>query len=659
MNPGELFAECFLILELVKDDQIGQKYIAEDQRDHNKVILKVLSMSDTADADTFSRFVREAELVRSVRHDNILNTLDSGEYEESVFIATEYEEGIYLDTLLSEQGPMLQIEALNTVKPIASALEYVWDAQNIVHRGINPASIIITDDNKIKLSGFDVAKSSDEFSMDLTTAGFSIGNPQYMSPEQTRADENLDFHSDMYSLGLVIYEILTGSKAYSDTNPMRLMSKQLNDPLPDPKELQPAITDDCVEFLNKMCAKDTADRYASWQDCLTALDAAIESAENAPEDPEGMAETCIDDPDIYASGIIAEPEEEPEAEIGPGTYIGNGYEIDSKIGSASLGDIYLAYNDETSQLVRIKVLPSSMHNDQERVERFFREMKISETLKHENLLSVLESGEDAGRHYIVNEYAEGLTLADHIGRYGPLDEKDSLTFIADIAKVLEHAWQQSKLIHRDIKPQNILITKKEKSAKLMDFGIAKELEDESNLDLTGAGFTIGTPEYMSPEQCRAEENLDFRTDMYSLGLTLYECLTKQKAFEDANAMKLMQKQLNEQPKKPSKLNSKVSAGAEAIILTMLAKDASDRYSSWQDLFNHIEQVKTGEMAGTAVPVDESYVDPSTAPTETRLPDNQAAIEAEAERLKPKNSQLPLFIGIGVVILIIVLVVALK
>ena len=124
-------------------------------------------------------------------------------------------------------------------------------------------------------------------------------------------------------------------------------------------------------------------------------------------------------------------------------------------------------------------------------------------------------------------------------------------------------------------------------------------------------------------------------------------------------MKLMQKQLNEQPKKPSKLNSKVSAGAEAIILTMLAKDASDRYSSWQDLFNHIEQVKTGEMAGTAVPVDESYVDPSTAPTETRLPDNQAAIEAEAERLKPKNSQLPLFIGIGVVILIIVLVVALK
>ena len=655
MNQGELFAECYLILEKLNDDQTGNKYIAEDQRDRNKVFLKTLSAEDTSDADALSRFAREAELARSVKHNNILNTIDSGEYEDILFLATEYEEGIHLDTLLSEQGSMPQIEALSTIKPIASALEYVWNAQNIVHRGISPSAILITDDNKIKLSGFEVAKASDAYSLDLTTAGFSIGNPQYMSPEQTRADENLDFHSDMYSLGLVIYEILTGTKAYTDTNPMRLMSKQLNEPLPDARELRPSVTEDCAAMLSKMCSKDCANRYPDWTSCITAIDEAIISAENAPDDPEDLNATCTDDPSTYSSGIIAEPEEQPEAEIGPGTFIGNGYEIDSKIGSASLGDIYLAYNDETSQLVRIKVLPTSMHDDSERVERFFREMKISENMKHDNLLAVLESGEDAGRHYIVNEYAEGLTLQDHIGRYGPLDEKQSLQLISEIAAVLDHAWQQSKLIHRDIKPQNILITKADTKAKLMDFGIAKELEDESNLDLTGAGFTIGTPEYMSPEQCRAEDNLDFHTDMYSLGLTLYECVTKKKAFEDPNTMKLMQKQLNENPTPPSKLNPAISAGTEAIILTMLAKDTSARFATWQDFFNNVKQVLTGE---TTVDASTNITqDISTAPTETRMPDNRAAIEAEATQLNKKDNKL-IFIIAGVVILVIILAIIL-
>ena len=651
MNPGELFAECYLILEKLNDDQAGNKYTAEDQRDHTQVFLKTLSAEDTSDADTLSRFAREAELARSVKHDNILNTIDSGEYEDTLFLATEYEEGIHLDDLLNEQGPMLQIEALNTIKPIACALEHVWNAQNIVHRGISPTSILITDDNQIKLSGFEVAKASDAYSLDLTTAGFSIGNPQYMSPEQTRAEENLNFHSDMYSLGLVIYEILTGAKAYTDTNPMRLMSKQLNDPLPNARDLRPAITEDCIAMLSKMCAKNISDRYPDWASCITAIETAVTTAENAPTDPEDLNATCTDDPSIYSSGIIAEDEEQPEAEIGPGTFIGNGYEIDSKIGSASLGDIYLAYNDETSQLVRIKVLPASMHDDPERVERFFREMKISEKLKHDNLLTVLESGEDAGRHYIVNEYAEGLTLQDHIGRYGPLDEKQSLQLVSDIASVLDHAWQQSKLIHRDIKPQNVLITKSDTKAKLMDFGIAKELEDENNLDLTGAGFTIGTPEYMSPEQCRAEENLDFHTDMYSLGLTLYECVTKQKAFEDANPMKLMQKQLNENPTAPSKVNPKLSSGAEVIILTMLAKDASDRFTTWQDFFNNVNQVLVGES--TVNSSTKEAQDISTAPTETRIPDNRAAIEAEAAQLNNKDTKL-IFIIAGVVILLIIL-----
>ncbi len=117
-------------------------------------------------------------------------------------------------------------------------------------------------------------------------------------------------------------------------------------------------------------------------------------------------------------------------------------------------------------------------------------------LAHPNLLSVIEAGEDNGRYYLVTEYEEGISYHDYIGRYGPLHERDALTFLSQIAEVLSYAWKEQKLLHREIKPENILIKEDSKEAKLTDFGVAKPMTDEA-LNLTGMGFTIGTPDYMS------------------------------------------------------------------------------------------------------------------------------------------------------------------
>ena len=624
MGPQEndVFAERYKITEKIGQDQFGTRFFAEDSETGANVQVKTLPPQMHTDDEARSRFLREIQLLSSIRHPGIVSVLESGEIDGLFYLIAEHEEGIDLENYLAAQGKLPEKDAVNLIIPVIECLKHVWEDQQIVHRDIKPEKIFITDDNKVKILDLGLAKSLSNDTMELTGAGFAIGTPDYMSPEQA-GGEDLDYRSDMYSLGLVLYQMVTAQKAFSGPV-MEVMNKQMTEMPPSPSEVG-GVSERCSNIIEKMIQKSPDDRFGSWDECIEAMHLLLDSTimesdlqfdvkdfevdqaddfEPSFENLTGDDDGAFGAPKVNASGIILEEEEAVEESamgldtpapprevdvIEPGSIIGNGYEIDRQVGSGSMGDIYLAFSEESDKLVQVKILPAHMTDDQEKVERFLQEIKITASLQHGNLLCVLEAGEDNGRYYLVTEYEEGISYHDYIGRYGPLPEKDALRFLAQIADVLKYAWAEKKLLHREIKPENILIKEGSKEAKLTDFGVAKTLEGDS-LNLTGMGFTIGTPDYMSPEQVRGEEDLDFRSDMYAIGLVLYESLTKQKVFQSDNVMQLMTMQMNDPHKPIRSVNGEVSKYCAELIDRLLCKEKEGRFESWDDLLRAMHRV---------------------------------------------------------------------
>jgi serine/threonine protein kinase len=278
------------------------------------------------------------------------------------------------------------------------------------------------------------------------------------------------------------------------------------------------------------------------------------------------------------------------SEIGPGSVIGKGYKLGDKIGESSLGDLYLATNEADGSQVRVEVLAGQEADDEEKVQRLLQEIELIASLQHPNITAALDAGQDDGAYYLVTAYEPGKTLEETLSG-GAVAESAALGYVASIAEALKYAWQERKILHRDIKPSSIFITEDD-SAKLIGFGIAKSSEGQS-MGLTGVGFTIGTPEYMSPEQIRAEGDLDFRSDMYALGCVLYEAATGTLVFTADAPILLMHMHMDEEHEPASTRNGDVSANCSAVIDKMLAKDREDRYESWQDLIEDLNLVAGG------------------------------------------------------------------
>ncbi|NQZ57412.1 MAG: protein kinase, partial [Lentisphaeraceae bacterium] len=520
-----------------------------------------------------------------------------------------------------------------------------------------------------KSSDVGVAKSFSDVSMELKGSGFTMGTPDYMSPEQVNGDD-LDFKADMYSLGLVLYELVTGTRAF-EGSVMEVLNRQLTEMPPRASTQNSSISESCSGVIDRMIQKAAADRYHTWGACSDALKLVIASTV-CDVDVLGKSSLSMPTNDdlVNASGIILDDDSLKEGTVEvrefkaveAGFIIGNGYEIDRKIGDGAMGEIFLAVDEEKDRLVQVKLLSPSLIGDREKVERLLQEMDITSSLSHPNLLSVIEGGEDNGRYYLVTEYEDGITLEDYLGRYAPLDERDALDFLVQISQVLSYAWHEKKLLHREIKPSNILVNEDTKQVKLTDFGVAKSLEGDS-LNLTGVGFTIGSPEYMSPEQVRGDEDIDSRSDMYAVGLVLYEALAGRKPFQAESVMALMNMQMTEQHKSLRNINPKVSKPCSDLVDRLLAKNRDQRYSTWSEMLKAMKKARAGEAVtqidlsntlprdGVAFPAQQTAASPGFQRTRTG---SHLDVLPPIEKRGRSNMKLWLVVSVAVLILLIIL-----
>ncbi len=250
------------------------------------------------------------------------------------------------------------------------------------------------------------------------------------------------------------------------------------------------------------------------------------------------------------------------------------YELRRRIAQGGMAEVYLAYDRRVRRQVAVKVLYG---RDEPFVRRFEREALAVGALSHNHILPLYDFGEQSPWYYLVMPYVDGCTLRDYLFQHKPLTLEEAASFLSQIASALQHAHDQG-VVHRDVKPSNILL-RQDGYAYLVDFGLAKAMEGAEAL--TSVGAMVGTPEYMAPEQSNGMS--DYRSDIYSLGIILYQMLTGQLPFSAASPVAVSLKHIQSIPAAPRTLNSTIPQSIEDVILTAMAKDADERYQAAKDL----------------------------------------------------------------------------
>src|SRR5919199_223523 len=271
------------------------------------------------------------------------------------------------------------------------------------------------------------------------------------------------------------------------------------------------------------------------------------------------------------------------------------YRILRKLGSGGMANVYLAEDQELGRRVAIKILNDRHANDDQFVERFRREAKNAAALSHPNIVSIYDRGEAEGTYYIAMEFIDGRSLKELIVSRGPAPLTVAVEYARQILSALRFAHRHG-IVHRDIKPHNALVDA-EGRVKVTDFGIARA----GTSQMTEAGSIVGTAQYLSPEQAKGTP-VDQRSDVYSLGIVLYELLTGEVPFKGDTPVEIAMRHLSTVPEPPSAKRAEVPHDLDLVVMRALAKDPGDRYTSAEEMDADLERVARG-LSVSAVTAD--------------------------------------------------------
>jgi serine/threonine-protein kinase len=296
------------------------------------------------------------------------------------------------------------------------------------------------------------------------------------------------------------------------------------------------------------------------------------------------------------------------------------YRLVRLVGRGGMAVVFEAQDISLGKCVAVKLLLPEFSSSDSYLARFHREARIAARLTHPNAVQVFRAGEKENMQFLVMEFVEGEPVSGILRRRGRIPERDALDVAFQVSGALEEAASLG-IIHRDVKPGNILMSKWG-VPKLADFGIAKEFADirDARIQQSLTMGVVGTPTYMSPEQARGARDLDFRSDIYSLGATLYHMAVGELPFPASTPQETMVRVVAESPRLPRTVSPGLSESASAVICKMMAKHAADRYASYPELKADLVAARDGQPASIRYAEACRLMTPAARPEEIRAPD---------------------------------------
>jgi serine/threonine protein kinase/tetratricopeptide (TPR) repeat protein len=572
--PGATLAGRYEILKMLGEGGMGTVYKAKDRELDRLVALKVIRPEYANHPETIRRFKQELILARQVTHRNVIRIFDLGIADSFKFITMDYVEGRDLSKILSDKGRFSVSDGCDIVRQICSGLEAAH-SEGVVHRDLKPQNIMLDAQGRVFLMDFGLARSMELVGM--TRTGALIGTPTYMSPEQARG-EKADVRTDVFALGVIFYELLTGKRPYKDEPMMATLVRRTKELATPPSQVDASIPQPISDIVMKCLQIKTDLRYQSAEEILRDLNLILPAQSSS-----GQSASLLG-PHAFSSG----------------SFFGPRYRIESLLGEGGMGKVYKAQDGELRRTVALKLVRPELASDPSSMDRLKQEILLASKVSHKNILRIHDLGDVGGLKFISMAFVDGRDLHQIISAEGKLPVPRAVRITRQLCLALEAAHSEG-VIHRDLKPQNVLVDQ-EDQVFVSDFGLAKSLEVHASM-MTSTGEVNGTPRYMSPEQVESGP-VDHRSDLYSLGLILYEMVTADLPFESDSVLQAMYQRVTQSPKSPKTLNPDLPDYLVNIIMRCLEKDPAQRYQHARDILVDVERAD-------AAPPDTSV--PATPP----------------------------------------------
>jgi eukaryotic-like serine/threonine-protein kinase len=555
--PGAVLAGRYQILQILGEGGMGAVFKARDREVDRTVAIKVVRPELSGHPEILRRFKQELVLARQVTHRNVIRIFDLGVADGRRFITMEFVEGKTLQGLITEQTKLPVDQAVGIIRQTLLGLESAH-VEGVVHRDLKPQNIMVDSTGRVYLMDFGIAKSMELAGM--TRTGVLMGTPDYMSPEQAKG-EKADARSDLFTVGVIFFELLTGQQPYRSETVMQTLVKRTKERAIQTRDLDPSIPQYISDVVAKCLEINPDQRYQSAAQILRDLD---------PNAAKQIKET-----DPFYMGLEA------------GTDFGPRYRIESLIGEGGMGKIYKAYDKDLDRMIALKLVRPELADDPVSMDRLKQELLLASKVSHKNIVRIHDLGDVNGVKFISMAYVDGEDLHAVIRRKGRLDVERATHFARQICKGLEAAHHES-VLHRDLKPQNVLVDQQD-NAFILDFGLARSVEAGAAM----AGEMTGTPRYMSPEQAEGLP-IDHRSDIYSVGLILYEMVTGDLPFLSDTVMQAMYQRVTQAPKNPKLLNPELPDYFVNIVMKCLERDPAKRYQTATELLRDLDSGVSAE-----------------------------------------------------------------
>jgi serine/threonine protein kinase len=634
---GAAFLEQYQLVRTLGHGGMGVVYLMRQVKLERLVAVKVVRSQDLS-PEQVRGLLKEARVLAGLNHPNVLNVFDVGGETDVPYMVCEYVDGESLADRLRRESPLPIGIALMLVTQVLDGLKCAHDA-GIIHRDLKPDNVLLTRGGRPKIGDFGLAK--DTVAGTASSAGRIMGTPRYMSPEQCQGMPTTPA-SDIYSIGIILYQMLTGETPFRGPTAPDFFYQHVREAPRSPSGIVPGLPAPIDAIVLQALEKDPAKRFAGVEELSRALIEVYQLLSVSSRGPGGDARAGAGGaggPSGIASGS--------QRRIGS-------FELLTKLGQGGMGVVYRAWQPSLGRQVALKCLLRG--GDPKAEARFCREIQVLGRVEHPHLVKVYMSGQDGDQLYYAMELLEGATLATihdqllhrtasaagiDLGRWreclsqafeesrsaersvsttataapprsrpfqasragltapATMSGESYVRRMVELARQVAsatHALHEAGVVHRDIKPGNVMVSPDGTVAVLMDLGLA-QLSDEGTDRLTRTRQFVGTLRYASPEQVLAAGEVDRRSDVYSLGAMLWEVLTLKPLYGVTNQTatpEVMRRIQYDDAEPAPRHNAQVTQDLESILARCLEKNPVRRYATALALADDLGRFLAGE-----------------------------------------------------------------